>query len=36
VQEVNLLIKRFEQSRQLMKQMMGGKFGLGRMPFGLK
>ncbi len=36
VQEVNLLIKRFEQSRQLMKQMMGGKFGRGRMPFGLK
>jgi len=36
VQEVNLLLKRFEQSRQLMKQMMGGKFGRGRMPFGLK
>ena len=36
VQEVNLLLKRFEQSRQLMKQMMGGKFGKGRMPFGLK
>ena len=36
VQEVNLLIKRFEQSRQLMKQMMGGKFGRGKMPFGLK
>lgn len=36
VQEVNLLIKRFEQSRQLMKQMMGGKFGKGRMPFGFK
>ncbi len=36
VQEVNLLLKRFEQSRQMMKQMMGGKFGRGRMPFGLK
>lgn len=36
VQEVNLLIKRFEQSRDLMKQMMGGKFGRGKMPFGLK
>ncbi len=36
VQEVNLLLKRFEQSRQLMKQMMGGKLGRGRMPFGLK
>ena len=36
VQEVNLLIKRFEQSRELMKQMMGNKFGRGRMPFGLK
>ena len=37
VQEVNLLLKRFEQSRQLMKQMMGGKLGSrGRMPFGLK
>ena len=36
VQEVNLLLKRFEQSRDLMKQMMGGKFGRGKMPFGLK
>ena len=36
VQEVNLLLKRFEQSRQMMKQMMGGKFGRGKMPFGLK
>jgi signal recognition particle subunit SRP54 len=36
VQEVNLLLKRFEQSRELMKQMMGGKFGRGKMPFGFK
>jgi signal recognition particle subunit SRP54 len=36
VQEVNLLLKRFEQSRDLMKQMMGGKFGRGKMPFGLR
>ena len=36
VQEVNLLLKRFEQSRELMKQMMGGKFGRGKMPFGIR
>jgi signal recognition particle subunit SRP54 len=36
VQEVNLLLKRFEQSRQLMKQMMGGRFGRKKMPFGLR
>jgi signal recognition particle subunit SRP54 len=36
VQEVNLLLKRFEQSRQLMKQMMGGKSSRGKMPFGFK
>jgi signal recognition particle GTPase len=35
VQEVNLLLKQFEQARQMMKQMMsGGKRGKIRMPFG--
>ncbi|MGI6182606.1 MAG: signal recognition particle protein [Candidatus Fimadaptatus sp.] len=34
VQELNLLLKQFEQSRQLMKQMMGrGKRGRMRIPF---
>ncbi len=36
VQEVNLLLKRFEQSRQMMKQMLGGRPGRGKMPFGLR
>ncbi len=35
VQEINLLLKQFEQARQMMKQMMaGGKRGKFRMPFG--
>ncbi|MGI6172397.1 MAG: signal recognition particle protein [Christensenellales bacterium] len=35
VQEINLLLKQFEQTRQMMKQMMaGGKRGKFRMPFG--
>ena len=33
VQDVNLLLKQFDQARQMMKQMMGGKKRL-RMPFG--
>ena len=34
VQEINLLLKQFDQSRQLMKQMMGrGKRGRMRIPF---
>ena len=34
VQEINLLLKQFEQSRQLMKQMMGrGRRGRMRIPF---
>ena len=34
VQEINLLLKQFEQSRQLMKQMMGrGKRGRMKIPF---
>ncbi len=37
VQEVNLLLKQFEQARGMMKQMMSaGKRGKMRMPFGLK
>ncbi len=36
VQDVNLLLKQFEQARQMMKQMMGGmgKRGKMRLPFG--
>lgn len=30
VQDVNLLLKNFEAARQMMKQMMGGRFGKGR------
>ena len=35
VQDVNALIRQFEQSKQMMKQMMSrkGKFGKMRMPF---
>ena len=37
VQDVNLLLKQFEQARQMMKQFMGkGKRGRMRLPFGLK
>ena len=37
VQEVNLLLKQFEQTRQMMKQFMGkGKRGRMKLPFGLK
>ncbi|MEA4899675.1 MAG: signal recognition particle protein [Eubacteriales bacterium] len=37
VQEVNLLLKQFEQARGMMKQMMSaGKRGRMKMPFGLK
>jgi len=34
VQDINLLIKQFEQARQMMKQMMGGGKHKMRMPFG--
>ena len=34
VQDVNLLLKQFDQARQMMKQMMGGRKGKMRMPFG--
>ena len=34
MQEVNLLLKQFEQTRQMMKEVMGGgKRGRLRMPF---
>lgn len=33
VQDVNLLIKQYEQARQMMKQVMGSK---GKLPFGLR
>ena len=33
VQDINLLLKQFDQARQMMKQMMGGKKRL-RIPFG--
>ncbi|MDO4548025.1 MAG: signal recognition particle protein [Clostridia bacterium] len=37
VQQVNLLLKQFEQASSMMKQMMGGKGKRrGRMPFGLR
>ena len=37
VQEVNLLLKQFDQARSMMKQMMGGgKRGKMRIPFGGK
>lgn len=37
VQDVNLLIKQFDQARTMMKQMMGpGKRGRMRMPFGMR
>ena len=38
VQEVNLLLKQFDQARSMMKQMMGagGKRGKFKMPFGMK
>ena len=38
VQEVNLLLKQFEQARSMMKQFMGGMRGKKRMkmPFGMK
>ena len=35
MQEVNLLLKQFDQARSMMKSMMGsGKRGRMRMPFG--
>ena len=34
VQEVNLLLKQFDQARSMMKNMMGSKRGKMRMPFG--
>ncbi|NLF29068.1 MAG: signal recognition particle protein [Clostridiales bacterium] len=34
VQEINLLLKQFDQARQMMKQMMGGGKHKMRMPFG--
>ena len=34
VQEVNLLLKQFEQARDMMKSMMGGGKRRMRMPFG--
>jgi signal recognition particle subunit SRP54 len=36
VQEVNLLLKQFEQARGMMKQMMGGGKRRMKMPFGLR
>jgi len=33
VQDINLLLKQFEQARQMMKQMMGGGKHRMRMPF---
>ena len=37
VQEINLLLKQFEEARKMMKQFMGkGKRARMRMPFGLK
>lgn len=36
VQEVNLLLKQFEQARGMMKQMMGGGKKRMKMPFGLR
>ena len=34
VQDVNLLLKQFDQARTMMKSMMGGKRGRMRLPFG--
>ena len=34
VQDVNLLLKQFDQARQMMKQMMGGGKKRMRLPFG--
>ena len=36
VQEINLLLKQFDQARQMMKQMMGGGKRRMRLPFGMR
>ncbi len=36
IQDVNQLVKQFDQVRKLMKSMSGGKMGKGRMPGGMK